>query len=102
MADDDAPAKLKHFNAHVAIVPQSSALSHWLALCGQQSMSDMSVADMSLPDTSFAEMSLPDMSAETEDRKPAIPAAGSVATDRAISRARIVRPMRIDRAFEGN
>ena len=83
MADDDAPAKLEHFSAQVAMVAQSSALSHGVALCGQQS-------DMS---------SIADMSACAGDLElmPALPAAGSIATDRAIRSARMVRPMRMGR-----
>ena len=37
MIEDDAPEKLKHFSAHVAMLPQSSMAAHGFALCGQQS-----------------------------------------------------------------
>jgi len=81
MADDDAPAKLKHFSAQAAMVPQSS---HGFALWGQQScissMTDMSAA------------------AGEWELMPAAPAAGSIATDRAIRSAKTVRPMVMDRA----
>ena len=86
MLENDVPAKLKHVSAQVAMDPQSAiALSHALALSqvsamwGQQSgmsvMADISVAS--------AEVTL--------TRAPA--AAGSIATDRAIRSARMVRPM---------
>jgi hypothetical protein len=76
MFEKDVPAKLKHFRAQVAIEAQSSmALSQGLALCGQQSMSAM--ADTSADFTMM--------------RAPAT--AGSIATDRAIKSARMVRPM---------
>jgi hypothetical protein len=79
---EDVPAKLKHFSAQVAMVPQSSmAFSHGLVLWGQQS--DMSsVIDMS---TGSGDLEL----------TPA-PAAGSVATDRATRSATIVRLMPMD------
>jgi hypothetical protein len=80
---EDVPAKLKHFSAQVAMVPQPSmAFSHGLVLWGQQS-------DMS---------SVMDMSAGSGDLEltPAPPAAGSIATDRATRSARIVRLMPMD------
>src|SRR5262249_61810911 len=105
IVDHAVPAKLKHLSTQVAMVQQSSALSHGLVLCGQQSpsMPDMSIAamsaaDISLGGMSMADMSDPDMSAEAGDLEPAPAAAGSIATDKAISTARIVRPVRIDRA----
>jgi hypothetical protein len=81
MIEDDAPAKLKHFSAQVAMVPQSSmALSHGFAFGQQSSMS--SIADMS----AFAgDLTL----------TPAPAAAGSIATDRATRSAKTVRPMLI-------
>jgi hypothetical protein len=84
MIEDDAPEKLKHFSAHVAMLPQSS-MAHGFALCGQQS-SISSIVDMSVGagDLGFT---------------PALPAAGSIATDRAIRSARMVRPMRMDQAW---
>ena len=65
----DVPRKLKHLSAHVAMAAQSSmAFSHGLALCGQQSgMSSV----METP-------------AASGDFTPALAAAGSSATDRAI------------------
>jgi hypothetical protein len=76
MFENDVPAKLKHFSAQAAIEAQSSmALSQGLALWGQQSMSAM--ADIS---TGLTLM-----------RAPAT--AGSIATDRAIKSAKMVRPM---------
>ena len=78
MIDDDVSAKLKHFSAQLAMALQSSmALSHGLALCGQQSGISSSV-DMS------------DGSGDLE-LTPAAPAAGSIATDRAIRNARMER-----------
>jgi hypothetical protein len=80
---EDVPAKLKHFSAQVAMVPQPS-ISHGLALWGQQS--DMSsVIDMSVGSSDL-------------ELTPTPPAAGSIATDRAIRSARMVRPMRMDQA----
>jgi hypothetical protein len=76
MFENEVPAKLKHFSAQVAIEAQSSmALSQGLTLCGQQSMSAM--ADISVGLTLM--------------RAPAT--AGSIATDRTIKSARMVRPM---------
>src|SRR5262249_19664529 len=93
MVDGDASAKLKHFSAQVAMVAQSPASPHGFALCGQQSsaMADMSGVDMSL-----------DISTGAGDLEPApaLAAVGNVATDRAIIRAKIVRPMRMGRANE--
>jgi hypothetical protein len=85
MLKNDVGAKLKHFSAQVAIEPQSPVvLSQGLAAWGQQS-------DMS----SMADVSAADMSADlTPRRAPA--AAGSIATDRAIRSARMVRPMLMD------
>jgi hypothetical protein len=78
MFENDVPAKLKHFSAQVAIEAQSSmALSQGLALWGQQSMSAM--ADIS---ADFTMMRAPT-------------AAGSIATDRTIRSAKMVRPMLI-------
>ena len=94
MLKNDVGAKLKHFSAQVAIEPQSPmtlsqvlAVSQGLAVWGQQS--DMSsMADVSAEDAV-------DMSAGlTPRRAPA--AAGSIATDRAIRSARMVRPMLMD------
>jgi hypothetical protein len=79
MIDDAMPAKLKHFSAHVAMLPQlSMAFSHGLALGGQQS---------GMP-------SITDMSAGSGDLTftPAPTAAGSIATARAMRSARMVRP----------
>ena len=94
IVDHAVPAKLKHFSAQVAMVRQSSALSHGLALCGQQSPSIAAMSAVSLEDVSVV-----DMSAEANDLKPAPAVTGSIATDRATSRVRIVRPTRIDRAY---
>ncbi len=83
MIEDNVPAKLKHLSTQVAMAAQSSiAFSHGLALCGQQSVIS----------------SIMDMSAGSGDLAltPAHPAAGSVATDKAIRTARIVRPMPVD------
>jgi len=83
MIEDNVPTKLKHFSTQVAMAAQSSmAFPHGFALCGQQS-------DMS---------SIMDMSAGSGDLAltPAPPAAGSIATDKAIRTARIVRPMPMD------
>jgi hypothetical protein len=80
---EDVPAKLKHFNAQVAMTAQSSMVfSHGFALCGQQSLIS----------------SIMDISAGSGDLMltPAPPAAGSIATDKAIRTARIVRPMPMD------
>jgi hypothetical protein len=81
MIEDNVPAKLKHLSTQVAMAAQSSmAFSHGFALCGQQSVIS----------------SIVEMSAGSGDLTPAPPAAGSIATDKAITRARIVRPMSID------
>ena len=68
---DDVPTKLKHLSAHVAIAAQSSmAFSHGLALCGQQSgMSSVMETPAASGDFTLT---------------PALAAAGSSATDRAI------------------
>jgi len=77
MIDDAVPAKLKHLSAHVAIAAQSSmAFAHGSAFWGQQS-------GMS---------SIADMPAGAGDLTPAPPAAGSIATARAMRSARMVRP----------
>jgi hypothetical protein len=79
MLENDVAAKLKHFRAQAAIEAQSLiALSQGLVTGGQQSMSSM--ADISID--------------WAPRRAPA--AAGSIATDRAIRSARIVRPMLMD------
>jgi hypothetical protein len=82
MIEDNVPAKLKHLSAQVAMAAQSSmALSHGFGLCGQQSVIS----------------SVMDMSAEGDlTLTPAPPADGSIATDKAITSARIVRPMPMD------
>jgi hypothetical protein len=83
MIEDNVPAKLKHLSAQVAMAAQSSmALSHGFGLCGQQSVIS----------------SVMDMSADSGDLTltPAPPADGSIATDKAITSARIVRPMPMD------
>jgi hypothetical protein len=87
MIEDDAPEKLKHFSAHVAMLPQSSICAHGFALCGQQSCIS-SIIDTSVGSADFD--------------TPALPAAGSIATDRAIRSARMVRPMRMDQARRTN
>ena len=95
MIEEDVPAKLKHFNAQVAMAPQlSMARSHGFAMGGQQSRmsSDM---DMS----SVTDMSpVVDMFARSGDfaLTPAPAAAGSIATDRLIRSARMVRRMLMD------
>ena len=79
IVDDNVAAKLKHFSAQVAMVPQSSmALSHGFAFGQQSCMS--SIADMS---ACAGDLTL----------TPAPAAAGSSATDRARRNARMVRPM---------
>jgi len=86
MVENDVVAKLKHFSAQAAIEPQSPiALSQGLVMGGQQSMS--SIADMSVD---VADMSVDLMLM----RAPA--AAGSIATDRAIRSAGMVRPRLMD------
>jgi len=83
MIEDNVPAKLKHLSTQVAMAAQSSiAFSHGLALCGQQSVIS-SIMDMSAASGDFA-------------LTPAAPAAGSIATDKAIRTARIVRPRPMD------
>jgi hypothetical protein len=78
-SSDEAPVEqLKHFNAQVAMVRQSSmALSQGLAAGGQQSCIG-SVPDISVATGDF-------------DLKAAAPAAGRSATDAAIRRANMVR-----------
>ena len=79
MFENDVVAVLKHFKAQVAIEAQPSmALSQGLVMGGQQSMSSM--ADISVGLTLM--------------RAPA--AAGSIAIDRAIRSARMVRPVLIN------
>jgi hypothetical protein len=83
MIEDNVPAKLKHLSTQVAMAAQSSmAFSHGLALCGQQSVIS-SIMDMSV---GSGDLTL----------TPAPPAAGSIATDKAIRTARIVRAMPMD------
>src|SRR5262249_12263840 len=79
MSPADVSAKLKHLNAQVAMAPQSSmAFSHGLPFCGQQSgMSSISEMPASSGDLTLT---------------PALPAAGSIATDRAIRSVTMVRP----------
>jgi hypothetical protein len=79
MVEDNVPTKLKHFSTQVAMAAQSSmAFSHGFALCGQQScMSDMDMSSC----------------AGDLELKPTLPAAGSIATDRAIRSAKMVRAM---------
>jgi hypothetical protein len=82
MFENDVAAKLKHFRTQAAIEAQSPlALSQGLAAGGQQSMSSM--ADMSVISADL-----------TLTRAPA--ATGSIATDRAIRSAKMVRPRVID------
>jgi hypothetical protein len=89
MVENDVVAKLKHVRAQVAIEAQSPmallqglALSQRSAMWGQQSgMSAM--ADISVISADATVM-----------RAPA--AAGSMATDRAIKSARMVRPVLMD------
>ena len=83
MIEDNVPAKLKHFSTQLAMAAQSSmAFSHGVALCGQQSVIS----------------SIMDMPAGSGDLTlvPAPLAAGSIATDKAIRTARIVRPVPMD------
>jgi hypothetical protein len=79
MIDDAAPAKLKHFSAHVAMRAQSSmAFAHGSAFWGQQSgMSSITDMPAGSGDVTFT---------------PAPTAAGSIATARAMRSARMVRP----------
>jgi hypothetical protein len=84
MIEKDEPAKLKHFSAQAAMVPQPSmALSQGFAGGGQQSCMS----------------SIADMSADADDLalRPTPPAAGRNATDRAIRSAKMVRPMLMGR-----
>jgi hypothetical protein len=81
--DDDVPVKLKHLSTQVAMAAQSSmAFSHGFPLCGQHSVIS----------------SIMDMSAGSGDLTltPAASAVGSIATDKAIRNARMVRPMLMD------
>jgi hypothetical protein len=81
MIEDNVPAKLKHLSTQLAMAAQSSmAFLHGFALCGQQSVIS----------------SIMDMSAGSGDLTLTPPAAGSIATDKAIRSARIVRPMPMD------
>ena len=92
MISEDVLAKLKHFSTQVAMLPQSSmAWSQGFAMGGQQSCMP-SVIDMP---------SVMDMSAWFGDFEltPAPAATGSIATDRATKRARMVRPTFMDRAL---
>jgi hypothetical protein len=92
MNEEDVPAKLKHFNAQVAMVPQwSMAGPHGFASGGQQSCMS------SLIDTSW----VMDMSAWSGvfELTPAAAAAGSIATDRLTKSARMVRPVLMDQAW---
>jgi hypothetical protein len=82
--DNETSENPKHLRAQAAIDPQSSALLHGFALGGQQS--GMSV--------------VADISPVCADAKTApAPAAGSTATDRAISSARMVRPRCMSQLF---
>ena len=95
MIAEDVPAKLKHFNRHVAMVPQlSMAWSHGFAIGGQHSCMS-SAMDMS---------PVMDMSARSGDFEFTLaPApAGSIATDRLTRSARMVRPMLMDQASREN
>ena len=95
MNDEDAPAKLKHFNAQVAMAPHwSMAEPHGFASGGQQSCMS------SLIDTS----SVMDMSAWSGvfELTPAPAAAGSIATDRLTKSARMVRPVLMGSGFDEN
>jgi hypothetical protein len=88
MIAEDVLAKLKHFNAQVAMVPQlPMAWSHGFAMGGQQSC--ISSACMS---------SVIDMSARSGDFEVTPTAAGSIASDTATRSARMVRPMFMDQA----
>src|SRR5215831_9370774 len=84
-SDEAVLAKLKHEIAHMAMhVQPFMDLPEGIASCGQQSMSSM--ADMSvIPVMPFMSM---DFAAA-----PTTPPAGSMATDRAISKAITVRPI---------
>jgi hypothetical protein len=88
MIEDDAPEKLKHFSAHVAMLPQSSIWVHGFALLGQQSCIS------SIMDASDGAGNL--------ELTPTLPAAGSIATDRAIRSARMVRPMHMGQGLDEN
>ena len=76
----DVPRKLKHLSAQVAMAAQTSvAFSQGLALCGQQSGMS-SVTEMPAASGDFT-------------LTPALPAAGSIATDSAIKSVTMMRPM---------
>src|SRR5436190_6688030 len=78
MIEDAVPENVKHLSAHITIEEQPSiALSQGFAVCGQQSVS--SIADMSAVSVDFT-------------AAPTTPAAGSMAIDKAIRSANIVRP----------
>jgi hypothetical protein len=78
MAKDAVLEKVKHLSAQVAMDEQPSGiLSQGFALCGQQSISSM--ADISAISVDFIAAPTP-------------PAAGSMATDKAIRSANTVRP----------
>jgi hypothetical protein len=77
--DEAVSEKVSHVSAQAAIDAQPSiAMSQGLALCGQQSMSSMAA-----------------ISVESIDFMTALPppAAGSIATDRAIMSANMIRPI---------
>jgi hypothetical protein len=86
---EDVPTKLKHFTAQVAMLAQSSMpFSHALALWGQQS--DMScVAEMAIASGAFA-------------LTPAPAPVGSMATDRLIRNATMVRAMFMAGRYENS
>jgi hypothetical protein len=88
MIEDDPLQKLKHFSAHVAMLPQSSIWAHGVALLGQQSCISSIMDDSD--------------SAGDLELTPAPPTAGSIATDRAIRSARMVRPMLMGSGLDEN
>jgi hypothetical protein len=91
VAETPAAEKVKHFSAQTAIEPQSpGALSQGIAAGGQQSAIP-AVADRSMPDMSMFDISAPDMSEPDASAVGTNPAAGSRATDAAISIAKMVR-----------
>ena len=97
MNEEDVPAKLKHFSAQVAMVPQwSMAVPHGFASGGQQSCMSSFIDTSSVIDTP----SVMDMSARSGvfELAPAPAAAGSIATDRLTKSARMVRPVLMDQA----
>lgn len=81
-ADESAAAKLKHLSAHIAHEQPSMALSDGLDWCGQQSMS--SIADISVMSLMVMDFVAAALTA---------PTAGSMATDKAIRKAKTVRPI---------